>query len=264
VDEARLPGGNVWDDYATLQAGLAANFSFQYYDEVGDLQDGTVDIEYNHLALTPGATYYWRVRRVTDPEFRAGSGAPITAAQLRAKQVTLVTPTIDVDPPESLSEGSAPTNAVTYFSPPVLQSPDDGAQNQSTSSITFAWDATLGANEYLLQVFPEDDPDGLRNPVYQGPPQRQPTAGTMRWTIEANLAPNTRFYWRVGARRSGEAEPVVGLGNQTGWLFSQIRSFKTAIAPPPPPGTSAAGAGQSQPGQAVRHGFFNLPRYGHD
>lgn len=201
---------------------------------------------------------------MTDPEFRAGSGAPITAAQLRAKQVTLVTPTIDVDPPESLSEGSAPTNAVTYFSPPVLQSPDDGAQNQSTSSITFAWDATLGANEYLLQVFPEDDPDGLRNPVYQGPPQRQPTAGTMRWTIEANLAPNTRFYWRVGARRSGEAEPVVGLGNQTGWLFSQIRSFKTAIAPPPPPGTSAAGAGQSQPGQAVRHGFFNLPRYGHD
>ena len=261
VSEARLPG-NVWDDYAAVVAALTVTYGFQYFDEAGEIQDGDVDIEYNHPGLTPGSTYYYRVQRVTDPEYQAGTGAPITQ-QVRTSQQVFVTPTIDVDPPESLSEGSAPTNPVTYFSPVVLQSPEDGAQNQSTSSITFTWNTALGANEYLLQVFPEDDPDGLRNVEYQSPVLRQETAGAMHYTISASFAPNTRFYWRVGTRQSGEVVPVVGLGNLSGWLYSSMRSLTTAVAPPPPPGTSAAGTSAGQPGGNVGCGFWGLPRYGH-
>ncbi len=262
VGESRLPG-NVWDDYAATVADMTVTYGFQYFDETGDQQDGDVDIEYNHPGLSPGITYYYRVQRITDPEYRAGSGAPIAQQVRPSQQQQFVTPTIDVDPPESLGDGSAPTNPVTYFAPVVLQSPENGSQNQSTSSITFTWNTTLGANEYLLQVFPEDDPDGLRNAQYQSPVLRQETAGAMHYTISASFAPNTRFYWRVGARKSGEVAPIVGLGNLSGWLLSSVRSLTTAVAPPPPPGTSAAGASGGQSEGNVGRGFWGLPRYGH-
>jgi len=260
VDESRLPG-NVWDDYPESVADLQIAYGFIYYNEEGEQEDGDVDIVYNHPPLEEGSTYYYRVRRITEPQYPAGSGAPITAQQVGTQQQVFVEPSIDVDPYDALSEGSAPTNPVTYFNPTILQSPDDGAQNQSTTSITFTWDGARGANEYLLQVFPDDDPDCLRNAVHQSPVMRQGTAGTMHWTIDANFTANSRFYWRVGARRSGEAEPVNGFGNQTGWLFSSTRSFRTAVAPPPPPGTSSA---SGQAGVTVRRGFFTLPRYEHE
>ncbi len=78
----------------------------------------------------------------------------------------------------------------------------------------------------------------------------------MTQTITGNFAPNSRFYWRVGARREGEATPM--MGGLEGWLFSETRTFTTAVAPPPPPGTAAAGtAAQTYTGSS------GLPRYGH-
>lgn len=254
VDEPEMPN-NVWDDRPIAESATVT-WDFTYLDAAGDEQSGSVDITYDKLALAPSETYTYRMRRIVEPEWRAGSGSPVT----QGIGTSQVTPDITVDPPESLGDGSAASNPVTYFTPVVLQSPDAGAVNQSTTSITFTWDATPGANEYLLQVFPEDDPDCLRLAVHQGPVMRPPGAGSMHWTISANFQPSSTFYWRVGARRSGEVEPVNGLGNQTGWLFSRIRSFVTAVAPPPPPGTSAVGSNAGKPAPV---GWYGLDRRGH-
>ena len=251
--EPKLPN-QVWDDRAATRADIEFAGNYTYIDPEGDEEDVDVDITYNHPPLLAGGTYYYRVQRVVTPEHRAGSGAPITTSQIGPAQV-FEPATLDVDPIDALSEGSKPTNPVTYFSPVTLQAPAAGANNQLTTSITFMWTTTLGANQYVLQVFPEDDPNGLRAPDYEIQ-QRRDASGTMTQTITANFAPNSRFYWRVGARREGEALPMTG--NLEGWLFSETRTFTTAVAPPPPPGTSAAGAvGRTYTGSS------GLPRYGH-
>lgn len=224
VLEARLPGG-TWDDSPAARGFIEVNRSFTWIGPTGDQQTGSIDLEFSHPALQPGVRYYHRVQRVVEPMSRAGSGAPIATSQVA---------TIDIDPWNALSQGSQPTPGVTYFTPPVLQSPSDGAVNQSTTALTFVWGTTVGANEYVLQVFPADDPDGRRNPRYQVT-LRQDFGGTMSHTFVDDFAPGARFYWRVGARRSGEAQPVNSLLLQRGWLHSSMRTFTTAQAPPPPP-----------------------------
>lgn len=256
IDEARLPGG-IWDDSPAFAGPFDVDLEFDYITPEGDEETVDLTAEYIHPQLIPGHTYYHRVQRVVEPMSRAGSGAPISTSQLSPTQVT-VNYELDVTPAAALSEGSRPTNGVTYFTPPILSSPEDGASNQSTTQITFTWNSTLGANEYVLQVFPEDDPDGRRNPEFQVT-KRQDTSGTMFETINFNFAPSTRYYWRVGARRSGEALPENGRLNQRGWLFSEIRTFTTAAAPPPPPGTSAAGF-RTGPGGIFVDGR-GMPRY---
>lgn len=248
--EAKLPN-NVYDDDAATRVDLDFNEDYTYINGQGDEDTVTVDITYNHPPLLPGGTYYYRVQRVVEPPERAGSGAPVATTQVRPAQV-FVPADINVNPVEALSEGSKPTNGVTYFTPVTLISPAAGASGESTSSIRFTWNTTLGANEYVLQVFPADDPNGLRNPDYQVT-ERRDTSGTMSQTITATFEPGARYYWRVGARRAGEAEPQ--MGNQVGWLFSEMRTLTTAIAPPPIP--SSAGRG------GVHGGASRLPRYGH-
>lgn len=243
-----------WDDDAGTRADIPFARDYTYIDPQGEEADVSVDITYNHLPLVAGGTYYYRVQRIITPEHRAGSGAPIATSQIGLAQV-FEPAEMDVDPVDALSEGSRPTNPVTYFSPVTLQSPAAGVQNQSTTSVTFRWTTTLGANQYVLQVFPENDPSGLRSPDYQVQ-QRRDASGTMTQTVTANFAPNSRFYWRVGARREGEALPLMGA--LEGWLFSETRTFTTAVAPPPPPGASAAGTG----GHTFT-GATGLPRYGH-
>ncbi len=243
-----------WDDTAATRADVEFAATYTYIGPDGDEEDVDVDITYNHRPLLAGATYYYRVQRIVMPEQRAGSGAPISTTQVGPAQV-FEPAELDVDPVDALSEGSKPTNPVTYFSPVTPQSPAAGVQNQSTTSITFTWTTALGANQYVLQVFPEDDPNGLRTPDFQVQ-QRRDASGTMTQNITGNFAPNSRFYWRVGARREGEATPM--MGGIEGWLFSETRTFTTAVAPPPPPGTAAAGtAAQTYTGSS------GLPRYGH-
>lgn len=256
ITESRLPGG-IWDDSPTFSGPFEYDLEFDYVTSEGDEETIDLAAEFVHPALQAGHTYYHRVQRVIDPMERAGSGAPITTTQVSPAQVT-VNFELDVTPADALSQGSRPTSGVTYFTPPILSSPEDGAANQSTTQITFTWNSTLGANEYILQVFPEDDPDGRRNPEFQVT-KRQDTSGTLFETINFNFDPSSRFYWRVGARRSGEALPENGRLNQRGWLFSNIRTFTTAAAPPPPPGTSAAGF-RTGPGGIFVDGR-GMPRY---
>ena len=225
VVESRLSGG-VWDDSPAAGGLTTLSRDFTWISPAGEQETGTMDLEFNHPALIPGVTYYHRVQRVIEPMSRAGSGAPIATSQ---------TPTLDIDPWNALSEGSHPTPGVTYLSPPIQQSPSNGAVNQSTAAITFVWGTVVGANEYVLQVFPADDADGRRNPRYQVT-LRQDYGGTMNHTFADGFASGTRFYWRVGARRAGEAMPVNELLLQRGWLHSSMRTFTTAQAPPPPPG----------------------------
>jgi hypothetical protein len=202
------------------------NHEFTWINASGEEETGSIELEYDHPALNPGVRYYHRVQRIVEPVGRAGSGSPL----IQSAQVAQ----IDIDPWDALSEGSQPTPGVTYISPPVQQSPADGVPNQSTTAITFVWVASQGANEYVLQVFPEDDPSGQRNPRYQVTLRRD-FGGTMSHTFEDAFAAGDRFYWRVGARRAGEAQPVNEMLLQRGWLYSSIRSFTTAQAPPPPP-----------------------------
>lgn len=256
ITESRLPGG-IWDDSPTFSGPFEYDLEFDFITSDGDEETIDLAAEFVHPALQAGHTYYHRVQRVIDPMERAGSGAPITTTRVSPAQVT-VNFDLDVTPADALSQGSRPTSGVTYFTPPILSSPEDGAANQSTRQITFTWNSTLGANEYILQVFPEDDPEGRRNPEFQVT-KRQDTSGTLFETINFNFDPSSRFYWRVGARRSGEALPENGRLNQRGWLFSNIRTFITAAAPPPPPGTSAAGF-RTGPGGIFVDGR-GMPRY---
>lgn len=225
VFESQLPAG-LWDDSPQARGLVQVSREFTWIGPTGEEETGSIDLEYDDPALQPGTRYYHRVQRVVEPMSRAGSGAPIMQSAQAAS--------IDIDPWNALSEGSQPTDGVTYFTPPVLQAPSDGAVNQSHRELTFTWSTTVGANEYVLQVFPSDDPSGLRNPRYQVT-LRQETGGVMNHTFEDDLAGGTRFYWRVGARRTGEAMPVNQMLLQRGWLFSSMRTFTTAQAPPNPP-----------------------------
>ncbi|MFO8082496.1 MAG: hypothetical protein R6V07_19625 [Armatimonadota bacterium] len=227
--EARLSGG-IWDDAPTAHGLREVERDFTWLTAAGEEETGSISLEYDHPALQPGVRYYHRVQRVVEPLSRAGSGAPIVQS-IGPSQVAQ----IDIDPWNALSEGSQPTPGVTYITPVALQSPASGAINVSTSAITFVWSATPGANEYVLQVFPSDDPDGRRNPRYQVT-LRHEGPGTMNHTFTDTFEPGRRFFWRVGARRSLEARPVNEMLLQRGWLHSAMRSFTTAQAPPPPPG----------------------------
>ncbi len=257
VFEATLPGG-VWDDGPEFQS-FEVEREFTWIEPGGEEEEGDIELLFHDAALQTGHTYYHRVQRVVEPPSRAGTGAPIATSQLTPAQDEELDPAeLNVDPASALGEGSRATQGVTYFTPTTLESPEDGAQNQSTSSITFTWNSTLGANEYILQVFPEDDPDGRRNPRYSAQ-IRQGDSGTMFHTINDTFASSARFYWRVGARKSGEPLPENGLLDERGWLFSEMRTFRTAAAPPPPPGSTAAG--HSPNGGDVRGNGFGQGRY---
>jgi hypothetical protein len=225
VLQSRLAGG-IWDDSPRAHGLREVERDFTWLTAAGEEETGSISLEYDHPALQPGVRYYHRVQRVVEPLSRAGSGAPVA----QSAQVAM----IDVDPWNALSEGSQPTPGVTYITPVALQSPASGAVDVSTSAITFVWNATPGANEYVLQVFPSDDPDGQRNPRYQVT-LREQASGTMNHTFTDTFDPGSRFYWRVGARRALEAHPVNEVLLQRGWLHSAMRSFTTAQAPPPPP-----------------------------
>ncbi len=264
VIEHSLPNDS-WDDHPAFEPNIEVDEEFTYLTGDGDEEEVSIEILYHHWPLEPGHTYFHRVRRVVEPMRRAAAGAPIATGAIGTRQeepIELDDIEFDVDPSEALADGSESTDGVTYFTPPVLETPEEGAVDQRTHEITFVWNATTGANEYVLQVFPEDDPSGMRVPKYQAT-LRQDAPGAMSHTIRDDFAPNTRFYWRVGARRSGEAEPRNHMLRDTahgrGWLFSSIRTFTTALAPPPVPSS----AGRGSEGSDVQPGTMGIGRYRH-
>lgn len=213
--------------------------TFQYEDATsdGELTDGSVTATYNHLAMVPGTRYFYKVRRITDPLSDPGTNPPISTAQ------TTVTPVITPDPDWSvITDASASCGPLTYYTVPLQSSPADAAANLTTTSITFTWQATTGANEYRVEVYPATDPDGTSAASFQSAVIRDSGSSVLSATISGPFSASTTYYWRVGARQSSDtSQPVNEQTGKSGWLYSTMRSFTTAASPPTPPGTSSAG-----------------------
>lgn len=221
-----------------FEARVVENFSieFQYFGIGRDLEDGDVEVSYNKMPLTRGTSYYYRVCRVTDPQFPPGTNPPIGTAQA----IEPTTPEINPSPDWSIISRPSPSyGPITFFTPPIQSLPTDGAANLTAQDITFSWQPSTGANEYIVQVFPGNDPDGIRSPILQSAPTRSTGATIMSSTIRGPFQSGQQYWWRVGARRTGDVSmPLNQLTGQAGWLFSDMRSFNVADGPPPPPGTS--------------------------
>ncbi|MBU0607783.1 MAG: hypothetical protein KKI08_07830 [Armatimonadetes bacterium] len=210
--------------------------TFQFLEE-GELEDGSVTVSFNDAPLVRGTRYFYRVRRIIEPLARPGENPPIGTAQIEP-----VEPVIEPDPDDSvLSEASNACGPVTFFTSPLLSTPDNGSASQRTDAITFTWQPSVGANEYRVQVFPTSDPDGLNAPILQSSVVRDNGAAILNATIQ-NFAASTTYWWRVGARQSSDARMPLNL--MTGvreWLYSSMRSFTTANTPPSVPGTADLG-----------------------
>ena len=229
--ESTLPGGN-WDDAPTARGPFERSRDFTWRTSAGEQETVSTQFLFFAPALQPGQRYYHRVQRVVEPLQRAGTGAPVaSSAGISPAQFV---PFLHVDPPRALSEGSTPTRGVTYLTPPGLQEPPAGAVDQSTHRLRFTWTGTVGANEYVLQVFPADDWGGQRNPLYQVITRHEMPV-TISETIDGDFPPGRRFYWRVGARRAGDPLPFNEQLGRAGWLFSEMRTFTSAASPPSPP-----------------------------
>ncbi len=234
VQAQRLP---AYDDGPAQRLGLTFNGRRSFIGPGGTPDTYTVTATYNDPALLPGTTYYYRIRRLTDPQFGPGVNPPDVAG-LQAPAASLNISRSDV-----LSQPSAPLGPVTYFLPPTPLSPPDGATGLQTTCVTFRWNRTSatggrGADEYVIEVFPSNDPGTLGNPLFRSPTLMPVGAGSsMTWDLTGvALGPGARFYWRVGARRRGEAYPRVDtLPGASGYLWSTVRSFQTGLAPPPIP-----------------------------
>ncbi|MEI6500155.1 MAG: hypothetical protein WCP21_03905 [Armatimonadota bacterium] len=198
--------------------------SFQYLSG-GSLKSASVTATFNHPAMTPGVRYFHRVKPIIDPAVASG------LAQV------IVTPAITGKPASVLAGKPSNTSGpVTFFSPPLQLTPVNGQANLPPSEITFNWQKSVGANEYVVQVFSDSDPQGLLAPVFSSPLVNATGTSSLGTTITGPFATGTAYYWRVGARQSGD--PLAPLNLQTGqsgWLYSTMRNFTTAVAPPPPP-----------------------------
>lgn len=227
-----------------------AEVTFQFVDNTGGSQgaltDGSVTATFIHPAQVPGNRYFYRLRRISDPLAAPGSNPPIGSAQ--AGVVPIITPTPDWS---IITEPSNACGPVTFFTVPIQSTPANGATNLPTSNITFSWQATTGANEYIVEVFPSTDPDGLNSPILQSAVIRSTGSTVLSTVISGPFNSSATYYWRVGARQSADPEkPLNAQTNREGWLYSAIRSFTTTTSPPPPPGSSTA---QPRPVPA-RHG----------
>ena len=183
--EPRLPGG-IWDDSPVASGPFEYDLEFDYLTSEGDEETIDLTAEFMHPALQVGHTYYHRVQRIVDPMERAGSGAPIATTQVRPAQVT-VDYELEIDPPDALSEGSKPTNGVTYFTPPILVSqrtaPPISPPGKSPSRGTQRW-----CQRVCPAVFPRTTRTGgatrsSRSPSVTTPPEcclRRSTSTSIR------------------------------------------------------------------------------------
>lgn len=213
------------DDPARNDVTQNMRMSFQYLSD-GSLKSASVTATFKHPAMTPGTRYFHRVKPIIDPAVASG------LAQV------IVTPAVTGKPASVLAGKPSNTSGpVTFFSPPVQLTPMNGQANLPSSAITFNWQKSVGANEYVVQVFSGSDPDGLFAPVFSSPIVNATGTSTLGTTITGPFATGTPYYWRVGARQSGDPlSPVDLRTGQSGWLYSTMRNFTTATAPPPPPG----------------------------
>ncbi len=243
IEGQDLPQNRYSDDPFLTEYVEDFEFTFQYPDADGEAADATVTASWNHLAMVLGGKYYYVVRRIIEPLRDPGYDPPISGEQVTEP----VTPAleIDVDSGEGLSEASEHFGPLTFFTYPQLSSPAAGAPSQYVDNITFTWLVSTGADVYRIELFDADQADGSGNPIWVGAEQRA-TSGQSILSSEfyaedasSALAYNSQYYWRVGCRASGDAAyPVNRALNQTGWLYSEMRSFRTQISPPSPLGAN--------------------------
>lgn len=248
-----LPGYTTLysDDPFTNTSTTGDTITFQFVDKTsgstGALTTGSVTASFNHPAQIPGNKYFYRIRRISDPLPAPGSNPPI-ATTAQAPVVPVITPTPDWS---IITDASNACGPVTFFTVPIQSTPANGAVNLPTSNITFSWQTTTGANEYIIQVFPSTDPDGLHSPVLQSAVLRSTSSTVMSTVIAGPFNASTTYYWTVGARQSSDPDqPVNAQTGRQGFLYSAIHSFTTTTSPPPPPSSSPA---QPRPVPA-RHG----------
>ena len=247
-----------FEDDTSRQVSIAFDLEFNYLDEAGEEQDGTVDIVYNHTELVAGQAFYYKLRRVVDP---GRVRIPIATAQI---QQPLGTVTFTIDPTESMSEESPPAGPVTFFFPALPETPSDGnrAVDPGVNRTVFTWTTSVGADQYQIRIY--------KNPQATGPAVKMSPAlthsgtpgGTMNWRMNTALSPSTDYYWFVGARRSLEGAPRVESNNSSGWVLSAPFAFTTAPSPPPTPSGAPAGIGGRARPSTPRGIFHESPMPG--
>lgn len=260
----RLPSDKYSDDPYLTEYIEDFEFTFTYLVEEGEEEDADVEASWNHVAMIPGAKYYYCVRRIIEPLRRAGYNPPIATAQ----EEEPVEPTleIDVEGGEALSAASNHFGPITFFTPPQLSSPANGAPNQSVSNVRFTWQVTTGADLYKMELFGPNDPSGRADRYWESSELRAGAGLTVMSTSynvadpAAGLTPDTTYYWRVGARTSGDvASPFNRNLNKAGWLYSAMREFHTAVLPP---GPLSAGQDDGHKPATRKPGFFGSVKRG--
>jgi len=245
IDVIQAPKLYNYDDDPAPRLDVSFDFERQFMDEENEQDTYTVDGTYNDFALLPGTTYFYRLWFVTDPDFPPGTQTPEITSQgvganriRRTRQQEPGDAEFNPDRPDVVSQASKPVGPVTYILPPTPIGPPDGDTNQTTTEVTFSWQPSDGATDYRVDIFPGTDPGTMGNPIFQSPAiQPASNLNVVSWTLKGkNLQAGEDFYWRVGARKRGEASPVVdSIPNAGPYVYSRIRRFTTAIAPPPPP-----------------------------
>jgi hypothetical protein len=260
----RLPSDRYSDDPYLTEYREDFEFTFTYLVEEGEEEDADVEASWNHLPMTPGAKYYYCVRRIIEPLRRPGYNPPIASQQ--AEEPVEPVLEIDVEGGEALSEASNHLGPITFFTPPQLSSPANGAPNQDVSNVRFTWHVTTGADIYNVELFGPNDPFGRGNLYWQSGELRAGAGSTVMSTSynvadpAAGLTPDTRYYWRVGARASGDIAPPFNRDlNKAGWLYSGMREFTTAALPP---GPLSAGDDSDHKPATRKPGFFGPVKRG--
>ncbi len=250
INQGRL---DYYEDQPGRLVGITFSATFQYFNRQGEQEDGSVDITYNHPELIPGNRYWYKVRRVVDP------WRPILPnPQQVAPQQEFSAVTFTVDPQDALSEPSAAAGPVTYSLPATPLRPVNST-TVNPASATFEWTPARGADQYQVQVYD----DTQLTHLVAASPLLSWTAGQtlMRYTFTDFTFPgDTNFYWVVGSRTIGEAQPQCVVGaRKVPFVLSTKETFRTVTLPPGP--AASAGGPSGRPG-SVR-GFWRERRQPH-
>jgi len=177
-----------------LQISTDAGFANIFYD-TNVAGTNTIGTSISVAGMTPGTTYYWRVRVITTGPQAYNSKWSATAS---------FTPELGV-----LSAGG-------QVGGPDLQSPAYGSDTVGQRP-TFSWLAVPGADTYELEV--------STNPFFAMADAKGPLSHTT-WTWEDDLEYGTTYYWRVRGVADGTTFSP--------WAES-VFTVMTEPVPAPPP-----------------------------
>lgn len=264
IEGKKLPGGGYYSDDPTAMYSVdGGQFTYDYAGEEGEREDADVEYSYNHMPMTPGMRYYYVIRRIIEPLMPPGYNPPIATAQA-FEPVDEPELTIDVEFGQPLSDPSNHFGPITYYTVPQLVSPANRAPNQLQTNIAFTWQVSEGADLYRVELFEQRDPSGLGNPYWVSPElrvgagQREMSYSFSVPSAADGLRPASTYYWRVGARASGDVtKPVCHELQREGYLYSAMREFQTVMGPPAP-----MQSGEDAKPATRKPGFFGSVRRG--